>query len=471
MHNFESWLERINHVANSFIWGPFMLAAFLFVGLLFTVSTGFFQIRHFPLWIRETILKLFYDNKKNVIHTDDKHSISQFQSLCTGFAATIGIGNITGVATAITMGGPGAIFWMWLSASLGMMTNYAEIALGIKYRYRNKKNNWVGGAFVYIERGLGKNYKWMAILFALFCMLASFGIGNMTQVNSVANGLKDSFHIDTRITGIVIMLIGGMVILGDIKRIASVTEKVVPFMAILYIMGCFLVIFSNTNRLPEVFSSIFIEAFNIRSMGSGTLGYGILIAAKTGISRGVFSNEAGLGSTVIIHSASDVKEPVMQGMWGIFQVFADTIVMCTITAITILSSDIYDLNYTVHAMGEGKEIMTGTALTSAAFSTVIPFGDKFVAIAILLFAFSTLLGWSYYGEKSTEYLFGLKAVFLYKIIFIIVIYFGCTASLDLVWSISDTLNGFMAIPNLIAITLLSKEVKLMTRNYLNKTIK
>ena len=468
MNHLEYIIKLINQPLNSFIWGPFMLAAFLFIGIMFTIRTGFFQIRHFHCWMNATVFQLFKKENKNVIHTNDKHAISQFQSLCTGLAATIGIGNITGVATAITIGGPGSVFWMWLSAFFGMMTNYAEITLGIKYRYKNKEKNWVGGPFVYIERGLGKRFRWLAVLFAILCMFASFGIGNMTQVNSIANGLKNSFHINPKYTAVVVIILGSMAILGDIKRIASVTEKVVPFMSILYVLGSFIVIGANTYKLPFIFTQILKEAFNFRAMGSGTIGYGILLAAKVGISRGVFSNEAGLGSTVIIHSSSDVREPVTQGMWGIFQVFTDTIIMCTITALTILSSGVYNLNYTIHALKSGKRVITGTALTSAAFSSVIPFGDKFVAIAIFLFAFSTILGWSYYGSVCAEYLFGFKAIFIYKILFILIIYIGCTSSLELVWEISDTLNGFMAIPNLIAITLLSGEVVKMTKDYLRK---
>lgn len=457
-------ITMVNGKLNDFIWGPVMLVAFLAVGLMFTIRTGVFQISKFKYWIDVTFMQLFKDKK--VIHTDDKHAISQFQSLCTALAATIGTGNIAGVATAIAAGGPGAVFWMWLSAFLGMMTNYAENTLGIKYRYKNAKGDWVGGAMIYIEKGLG--WKWLAVIFSIFCGLASFGIGNMSQVNSIASGLQNSFHINPMITAVILMVFVSLVIIGGIKRIASVAEKVVPFMAIFYIIGGLIVIFANVANVPAAFGMIFQEAFNFRAVGGGVLGYGIALAMRKGISRGVFSNEAGLGSSVMVHSASDVKEPVVQGMWGIFEVFADTIVVCTITALTILTSGVYNMDEYLANIEAGVENVSGAALTSAAFSSVIPFGGEFVAIAVMLFAFSTVLGWSYYGERAIEYLFGLKAILPYKIIFVCVIFLGCNMSLNLVWDISDTLNGFMALPNLIAVVLLSGEVVKMTKEYIQR---
>lgn len=462
MTDFIHIITEINSVLNHFIWGPVMLAAFLTVGLMFTLKTGFFQITHIKDWLNITLLQMFKNRK--VRKTEDKHAISQFQSLCTALAATIGTGSIAGVATAITLGGPGAVFWMWLSAFLGMMTNYAEKTLGIKYRYKNAKGDWVGGAMVYIERGLG--LKWLAVIFSIFCALASFGIGNMTQANSIASGLWEAFHIPPNTTGIVLMTLTGLVILGGIKRIASVTERVVPFMAIFYIAGGLIVIGANYRNIPEAFSCIFREAFHFKAAGGGILGYGIATAMRVGISRGVFSNEAGLGSSVMVHSASDVKEPVVQGMWGIFEVFVDTLVVCTITALTILTSGVYNMKEYLINIAEHTQVVSGTALTSQAFASVIPFGGKLVAINILLFAFSTLLGWSFYGERAVEYLFGLRAIKLYKLIFILFIYLGCVGSLDLIWNIADTLNGFMAVPNLIAITLLSGEVITLTKQYL-----
>lgn len=460
-------ITQINSVLNNFIWGPVMLVFFLLVGLMFTVRTKVFQISHIKYWLDVTILQLFRKERKDVLKTQDKHSISQFQSLCTALAATIGVGNISGVAVALALGGPGAIFWMWLSAFLGMMTNYAENTLGIKYRYKNEKGNWVGGAMIYIEKGLG--WKWLAVIFSVFCMLASFGIGNMSQGNEIANGLKNSFGIPTYITAVVVMIFAGLVIIGGIKRIASVTEKVVPFMALTYIAGALIVILSNFTAVPSAFASIFASAFTLPAAGGGLAGFTIMIAMRRGISRGVFSNEAGLGSSVMVHSASDVKEPVVQGMWGIFEVFADTLIVCTMTALTILTSGVYDYQeYAKYAGADLPETLkSGVALTSAAFESVFgSFGGMFISIAIMLFAFSTILGWSYYGERAVEYLFGLKAVPIYKIIFILVIFIGCNIKLSLVVDISDTFNGFMALPNLIAVTLLSGEVIQMTKDYI-----
>ena len=460
-------VSHINGLLNSFIWGPVMLATFLMVGLLFTVRTGLFQIMRFRYWIDVTFLQLF--KGKRALHTEDLHAISQFQSLCTALAATIGTGNITGVATAIAAGGPGSIFWMWLSAFLGMMTNYAEKTLGIKYRYRNEQGAWMGGAMVYIEKGLG--CKWLAVVFSIFCTLASFGIGNMTQANSIAHGLQNSFHIPPILTASVLMILVALVIIGGIKRIAGVTEKIVPFMAIFYMAGGLIVIFSNASAIPGAFGMIFREAFRFRAAAGGFLGYGISLAARTGISRGVFSNEAGLGSSVMVHSSSDVKEPAVQGMWGIFEVFADTLIVCTVTALAILTSGVYDMQTYLKNLANGVANVSGVALTSAAFRSVIPSGGAFVAICILLFAFATLIGWSYYGERAVEYLFGLNAVFPYKIVYILMILLGCTGELNLVWSIADTLNGFMAVPNLIAVTLLSGQVVQITKDYLTRVNK
>lgn len=465
-------VTKVNDCLNGFIWGPVMLVFFLLVGLMFTLRTGVFQITHIKQWLDVTFLSLFKKGNKKVLRTDDKHSISQFQSLCTALAATIGVGNISGVAVALAMGGPGAIFWMWLSAFLGMMTNYAENTLGIKYRYRNEKGNWIGGAMIYIEKGLG--WKWLAVIFSVFCALASFGIGNISQGNEIANGLKNSFGIPNWVTALFIMLFVGLVIVGGIKRIASVTEKVVPFMAITYIIGALVVIFSNVTEVPAAFGAIFSNAFRFKSMGGGVAGFTIMVAMKRGISRGVFSNEAGLGSSVMVHSASDVKEPVIQGMWGIFEVFADTIVVCTMTALTILTSGVYDLDAYEACAVNGTELaeaglLSGVALTSSAFETVFgSFGNKFISIAVMLFAFSTILGWSYYGERAIEYLFGVKAIPVYKVFFLVVIFIGCRISLDLVVDISDTFNGFMALPNLIAITLLSGQVVQMTKDYIKR---
>ena len=464
---------------NDFVWGPYMLCVFLLVGLLFTVRTKVFQVSHFKYWIDVTFLQLFrkQEHGNGVLKTKDKHAISQFQSLCTALAATIGVGNISGVAVALALGGPGAIFWMWISAFLGMMTNYAENTLGIKYRYKDEKGNWVGGAMIYIEKGL--HCKWLAVIFSIFCALASLGIGNMSQGNEIANGLNSSFGIPRWLTALLIMLAVGLVIIGGLKRIAAVTEKIVPFMAIAYIIGALIVICVNGSALPSAFGSIFSNAFNFKSAGGGLAGFTIMIAMRRGISRGVFSNEAGLGSSVMVHSSSDVKEPVVQGMWGIFEVFADTLIVCTMTALTILCSGVYD--YTEYAKYIGQKLpeglTSGVALTSSAFQSGFEkvfgsiggvIGGNFISIAVMFFAFSTILGWSFYGERAIQYLFGLKAVPIYKLFFILIVFIGCNISLGLVIDLSDTFNGLMALPNLIAITLLSPQVVHMTKDYISR---
>ncbi len=487
LNAFIGGVEKINDQVNSFVWGPVMLVFFLLIGLYFSVRTKFFQITKIGLWLKTTFLSIF--TKKEVRKTKDKKSISQFQALSTALAGTMGTGNIAGVATALVSGGPGAIFWMWISAFLGMMTNFAEKTLGIKYRYKNEKGEWVGGAMVYIDRGLKQ--KWLAIIFSIFCILASFGIGNMSQANSIADSVKNTIvsifpsinpdkpivggltigHIITISIGILMAILVGSVIIGGIKRIASFTEKVVPFMSITYMIGGLAVILINYDAIPEAFASIFREAFNFKAAFGGALGYGISMAMKYGISRGVFSNEAGLGSSVMAHSASDTKEPVVQGMWGIFEVFADTIVVCTVTAIAILTTGVYNMDIALaDALNNTSMHTTGAALTSNAFTSVFGnIGSIFVSLSIILFAFSTLIGWSYYGERGLEYIAGSsKYNNAYKIIFCCVIIIGCVSKIGLVWEISDTFNGLMAIPNLIALVILSPQVIQLTKDYLKR---
>lgn len=467
------FISGLNQMVNRFVWGPQMLVLFLFTGLMFTIRTGFFQLRHFRLWLSRTIGSCFGKNRPA---SDDKHSISPFQSLCTALAGTMGTGNIAGVATAITAGGPGAVFWMWVSALLGMMTHYAEVVLGMKYRYKNAKGEWMGGAFVYIERGLHR--RWLACLFAFFCIVASLGMGNMAQSNSLSTALYDSFHVPPLVSGSVFAVLVGIVIIGGIKRISGITEKIIPAISILYILGALLVIAVHIGNVPGVFHAIIREAFTVKAAGSGAIGYGIATAMRKGISRGVFSNEAGLGSSVVVHSASRETEPVVQGMWGIFEVFADTIVMCTITAVAIMASGVYNQGaYTLalsmdQAAGGSAHfdaLLNGVPLTSAAFSTVFGrFGSTFVSVSITLFAFSTLIGWSYYGERSTAYLFGSKFVPHYKLVFVYFVFLGALLNLNFVWDISDTFNGLMALPNLLAVILLSGKVVKETKRFMKK---
>ncbi len=466
-------ISKINGAINGFVWGIPMLVLLVGTGILMTVLTKVFQLSHFSYWMKHTLGSIFTD-KHITKHTEKgDQSISQFQSLCTALAATIGTGNIVGVASALLFGGPGAIFWMWIVAFFGMMTNYSENVLGIYYRRKNEKNEWSGGAMYYLRDGLGakKGMKQvgavLAVLFSLFCLLASFGIGNMSQINSIAGNMKVAFGIPNLVTGIVLMILAGLVILGGIKRIASVTEKLVPFMAIIYIIGALITCILHANLLIPAFAAIFKGAFAMKAVGGGIVGSGIKMAVTWGMKRGVFSNEAGLGSSVMVHSSSNVKEPVRQGMWGIFEVFADTIVVCTLTAMTVLTSGLVDLD-------TGKVISTseGSALVGEAFSTVFgKLGPAFIAVAILLFAFSTVLGWSHYGSKAFEYLFGSKATIIYRVVFIVFILGGATMSLELAWDLSDTFNGLMAIPNLIGVLALSPVVCRITKNYVDRKIK
>ena len=454
-------IGQINSVVNAFVWGRGMLVIFLGVGMLFTLRTGFFQFKGWKVWMGDTLGALFRDRR--VRKAQDHQSISQFQSFCTALAATLGTGNITGVATAIVTGGPGAVFWMWVSAFLGMMTIYAENVLGIKYRYKNSEGAWVGGAMVYMERGLGA--KWLAVFFSIFCLCASFGMGNMTQANAIAKGLKATLKIPEQFTGMALMVLVAGVILGGVQRVAMVAEKIVPFMAVFYILGGLLFIVIHYERIPETFLWIFGEAFGLRAVGGGVAGYGVKMAMKMGISRGVFSNEAGLGSSVMAHAASDVSCPQIQGMWGMAEVFIDTIVVCTITALVILTSGVYDPQRCISNIADGVENIDGTTLTGNAFATVFPNGDKFLAISIALFAFATIIGWAYFGERTAAYLFGEHAVFPYKLIYILLLLPGAVLAPKLVWELSDTFNGLMAIPNLTALILLHGEVIRMAKEY------
>lgn len=568
-----------NAFLNGLVWGIPMLVLILGTGVYMSLRTRFFQVRKAKHIIGETFLAIF--RKKSVTKTKDKKAISQFQALSTALAATIGTGNIAGVATAVSIGGPGAVFWMWVSAFFGMMTSYSENVLGIFFRKKNDKNEWAGGPMYYLENGLSRKKgcrhlgKILAVAFAIFCILASFGIGNMTQVNSIATSLETAFtpmfgfEIPPLVTGIVLAVIAGLVVIGGIKRIGKVTEKLVPIMAGLYILGALIIFFFNFQQIPYVFGSIFASAFSFEAIGGGIGGVVVRQAVEIGFKRGVFSNEAGLGSSVMVNSSSDVKEPAVQGMWGIFEVFFDTIIVCTLTAFILLSSTagdavpldqalsnistqtqyvqiangddyegeiplidarynealrqtdkesgqplrvqtVYGQELTIYTAGaadktaedyvftnimsvkgvpqtdpQGKvvtdengnpviasvkiEKVQGIPLVTYAFSQC--FGDFvgiILAVAILLFAFSTVLGWSFYGTKAAEYLFGGKSTILYKILFVAFIVVGATMSLDLAWGIADTLNGLMALPNLIGVLALSGIVVKITANYIKR---
>ncbi len=473
MNGFLKTVETVNNAVNGFVWGLPMLILLVGTGILMTVLTKWFQISHFKHWVKNTIGGIFKDSHVTAHTSEDDMQISQFQSLCTALAATIGTGNIAGVAAAIAAGGPGAIFWMWIVAFFGMMTNFSENVLGIFYRRRNEKNEWCGGAMYYLKDGLGEKKgcaaigSALAVLFSIFCILASFGIGNMGQINSIAVNMNSAFHIPHFITGVVLMVLAGLVIVGGLKRIAAVTEKLVPFMAVIYVVGALIVLFVNIDQLGAVLSSIIKGAFGMRAVGGGIVGSGVAMAVQWGMKRGVFSNEAGLGSSVMVHSSSNVREPVVQGMWGIFEVFTDTIIVCSLTAFAVLSSGLVDLE-----TGKVLSDKVSTALVAEAFSTVFgKAGSGFIAVAILFFAFSTVLGWSQYGSKGFEYLFGTKAIKVYHIIFVVFIVFGATMDLTLAWDLSDTFNGMMAIPNLIGVITLSGTVMKITKNYVDRKLR
>ncbi len=487
MENFFAKLTEVNDVINTFVWtktGVWLLVA---VGIIMTVITCCFQITHIGHWMKHTIGSLF---KKDVIgHSKDKKSISPFQALCTALAATIGTGNIAGVAAAIVIGGPGAVFWMWLAAFFGMMTNYSENILGIYFRRRNKDGEWSGGAMYYLTDGLGKfkGCKWigkvLAALFAVFAMLASFGIGSMGQVNKIVANVATAFDIKALSSvvlyegitlynlfiGIAIMALTALIVLGGLKRIASFAEKVVPFMVVLFVVGSFVVIGVNYDQIIPAFKAIFVTAFKPMAVVGGGIGAVIGKVMTQGFKRGVFSNEAGLGSSVMVHSNSNVAEPVKQGMWGIFEVFADTMIVCTMTALVVLTSGVYDLS--TGLMAEG---MSDATLVGSAFNTVFSWGDigqKFIAVAMFLFAFTTVLGWSHYGSKAWEYLFGTKTTVIFKIIHVITVLFGALLTSSLAWDISDTFNGLMMLPNLIGVVAMSGLVMKLTKNYVDRKIK
>ena len=474
-------VAKVNDAVNGVVWGVPALVLLGFVGILMTVLTKVFQVSHFGHWMKKTIGAVFKD-KHVTSHTKDK-SISQFQSLCTALAATVGTGNIVGVSGAIITGGPGAVFWMWVIAFFGMMTNYSENVLGIFYRRKNANGEWSGGAMYYLRDGLGsrKNCrtlgKVLAWLFSLFCLIAAFGIGNMTQVNSISENMEAVFSIPTWVTGAIVMILVGLVVVGGLKRIASVTEKIVPFMVILYMIGTIVIFFMHISQVGAVFSSIFRSAFAVESAAGGIVGYGMKLAIEQGMKRGVFSNEAGLGSSVMVHSNSNVKEPVKQGMWGIFEVFADTIIVCTLTAFAVLSSGLVNLEtgvtaetFTNHA-GEVIKLAKPN-LVSAVFNQQFGFiGSAFIAVSIALFAFSTILGWSHYGTKACEYLLGEKRTIPYRILFVLLVFGGAVMGNNLAWDLADTFNGLMMIPNLIGVIALSGLVMKITKNYVDRNIR
>ena len=458
-----STIESVNNVVNNFIWGVPAMICIIGVGLLLSVRTGIIEIRKFPYAMKVTIGRML--RKKDA--TDG--AMPPFQAVCTALAATVGTGNIAGDAGAIANGGPGAVFWMWISAILGMCTKFTEVTLAVHFRERNKKGDYVGGPMYYITNGLSKKWQILAILYSAFGVLTVFGTGNATQVNTITTAIDTAlinFNIIPEsasktlnlVLGIVIMLLVGMVLLGGIKRIGSVSEKLVPFMALLYIVLAIGVVVLNFERVPAVFHDIVYGAFNPAAVTGGVIGR-FFLSLKIGVSRGIFSNEAGLGTGSIAHACADTSKPVKQGMFGIFEVFADTIVICTLTALVILVSGV-PVNYGAAA---------GAELTISGFtSTYGNWISVFTAVAMCCFAFSTILGWGLYGTRCIEFLFGTKINKPFMVLYSLVAIVGATMDLGLMWNIAETFNGLMVIPNLIAVFLLSGVVVRLVKEYFDR---
>lgn len=456
-------IENVNKIINDFVWGVPAMACIIGVGLILSVRTNFIQIRKFVLAMKVTLGRVFQKQ------TASDGAMTPFQAVCTALAATVGTGNIAGVAGAIAIGGPGVVFWMWISALLGMCTKFAEVTLAVHFREKNKHGDYVGGPMYYIKNGLGKKWMWLAYAFAIFGTFTVFGTGNATQVNTITTAInsallnfniigEESVNILNLIIGVIIAIIVALVLVGGIKRIGSVTEKLVPFMAILYIILGIGVVILNIKSIPSVFYSIFYGAFNPSAVTGGIVG-SFFLSMKRGFSRGIFSNEAGLGTGSIAHACSDTDKPVEQGLFGIFEVFADTIVICTLTALTILCSGI-SVEYGVTA---------GAELTINGF--VFTYGNWisiFTAIALCCFAFSTILGWGLYGARCVEFICGEKIIKPFMLVYSLVAIVGATMDLSLIWDIADTFNGFMAIPNLIALFLLSGTIVKLVKEHFAK---
>lgn len=444
------FLMEINDFINGLVWGPPMLILIVGTGIYLTFRTKFFSITKLGYTMKNTFMKIF--SKEQV----GEGEVTAFQAVSTALAATVGTGNIAGVGTAIAIGGPGAIFWMWLAAIFGMATKYAEVVLAIEYREKTTDGRFVGGPMYYITNGIG--WKWLAVIFAVFGALAAFGIGNMVQANSVADALNATFNLNHTITGVVLAVLTALVIVGGIKRIGAFTEKIVPLMAAIYILGGLVIIILNIGQVPDAVSAIFSDAFTGSAAVGGFAGSTIMLAMRFGVARGVFTNEAGLGSAPIAHAAATTDHPARQGLWGIFEVFADTIVICTITSLVIVMSGAWETG------------IEGAALTTEAFNIGLPGGGGglIVSFGIVFFAFSTLIGWEYYGERCAEYLFGPKAALPYRILFIPMIVIGAIGGLRPIWALADTLNGLMAIPNLVGLLVLSPVVIKVTKDFFSK---
>lgn len=455
-------IEAINNVVNNFIWGVPAMICIIGVGLYLSIRTGFLQIRKFPYAMKVTFGRMF--KKKEA----SDGALTPFQAVCTALAATVGTGNVAGVAGAIAIGGPGAIFWMWISALLGMCTKFAEVTLAVHFRETNRDGELVGGPMYYIKNGLGKQWRWLAYLFSAFGVLTVFGTGNATQVNTITTAIDTAlfnFHIISEdmastlnlIIGVVLAALIALILLGGIKRIGQVTEKLVPFMAVMYVMLAIGVVVINFRNLPTVFGSIFEGAFHPASVTGGVVG-SLFMSMKKGVSRGIFSNEAGLGTGSIAHACADTRKPVKQGFFGIFEVFVDTIIICTLTALVILCSGV--------PIGYGAA--AGAELTISGFTaTYGGWVSIFTAVAMCCFAFSTIIGWGLYGTRCIEFIFGSRVNKPFMLVYSLVAIVGATMNLGLLWSIAETFNGLMVIPNLLAVFLLSGVVVRMVKDYFN----
>ncbi len=465
---------------DGWVWGPVLLVLLVGTGIYLSVRMGFPQFRKFGYAMKNTIGKVFSKQSAG------KGEVTPLQAVTTALAATVGTGNIAGVTGAIITGGPGAVFWMWICALFGMCTKYSEVLLAVKFRERNDKGDWVGGPMYYIKNGLGKNWRWLGVIFCIFGALAAFGIGNMTQVNSIAtaiNGAIDAFGgntgantvvllgqavpVTSLIFGVVVAVIVGLVLFGGIKRIGSVTEKLVPVMAVIYIVFSLIVIFGNVKFLGQAFALIFKGAFTPDAALGGAFGIVIMTTIQKGVGRGVFSNEAGMGSAPMAHAATSETEPVKQGLYGIFEVFMDTIVICTMTSLVLITSycRVGAADLAIEWGGSG-----GAAQIQAAMGAVIGIktGSLIVAVGLSLFALSTIISWSLYGSRCFEFMFGTKYSVYYKILFLIILVVGSGLELETVWNIADALNGLMAFPNLVALLALSGVVVRTTKEYFSK---
>ncbi len=461
----ETILNFFTGTLNTIAWMYVLLPCVMLGGVFFTVRNRGVQFTKFGYAMKNTVGKVFQKQESG------KGSVTPFQAVTTALAATVGTGNIIGTSQAIAMGGYGAIFWLWIAALLGMIIKYCEVTLSVNYREKNKDGDWVGGPMHYITKGMGKKWKWLAILFAVFAILASFGIGNLSQAHSISSAINnalvlfapsaaESSAVINGVVGVILALICGVALVGGIKRIGKITELLIPFMSISYIICAVIVIAKNIGNIDEAFKAIFVGAFTPEAVCGAACGIAIKEALVWGLKRSAFSNEAGLGSAGIAHAAAETDDPARQGLYGIFEVFADTLVICTLTGLTIIISGV-DIEF-------GKAV--SSELITSAFATV--FGEKtaalFIAVALFLFAFSTILGWALYGTRCVEYLFGIKFSKIYQVIFSIMIIVGTTTSLEVVWNLADTFNGLMAIPNFIALFALSGVVAKLTKEHFEK---